>query len=127
MGLPLGHPGLYVVELKSEHLGSVLLNAPKPIYVPTAALVTNLSVHFKQSIANSLVWVTELETARPVNRAGVTIADCNGKELWNGLTDRRGIALVPHLDALDSPPQCKEAESVHDVITIPSRSRRFVS
>ena len=48
------------------------------MYVPTAALVTNLSVHFKQGAANSLVWVTALEDARPVGGADVAIADCHG-------------------------------------------------
>ena len=113
MGLPLGGTGLYVVELKSQHLGSVLLNAPKPMYVPTAALVTNLAVHFKRGKANSLVWVTELETARPVSGADVAVADCNGNQLWKGQTDPRGLALVPHLDALDNPPECNEPESEH--------------
>jgi uncharacterized protein YfaS (alpha-2-macroglobulin family) len=114
MGLPLGRTGLYVVELKSQHLGSVLLNAPKPMYVPTAALVTNLAVHFKRGKANSLVWVTELETAQPVSGADVAVADCNGNELWRGRTERRGLALVPHLDALDNPPECNESESEHE-------------
>ena len=36
------------------------------MYVPTAALVTNLSVHFKQGPDNSLVWVTSLDHAHPV-------------------------------------------------------------
>ena len=113
MGLPLGRPGLYIVELKSQHLGSVLLNAPRPMYVPTAALVTNLSVHFKQGRANSLVWVTALENAQPVVGADVTVADCYGNELWSGRTERRGIALVPHLDAIDNPPECHQNETEH--------------
>ncbi len=78
MGIPLGKPGLYIVELKSARLGSVLLGKNAPMYVPTAALVTNLSVHFKQGAANSLVWVTTLEDARPVAGAAVAIADCHG-------------------------------------------------
>jgi uncharacterized protein YfaS (alpha-2-macroglobulin family) len=106
MGIPLKRSGLYIVELKSEHLGSVLLGKPEPMYVPTAALVTNLAVHFKKGAANSLVWVTELESARAVRGASVTIADCNGDRIWSGRTDRRGIALVPQLDALDNPPRC---------------------
>ena len=88
VGIPLGKPGLYIVELKSVHLGSVLLGRNAPMYVPTAALVTNLSVHFKQGAANSLVWVTALEEARPVAGATVTIADCHGNRLWAGTTDR---------------------------------------
>ncbi len=106
MGIPLKHSGLYIVELKSEHLGSVLLGKPAPMYVPTAALVTNLAVHFKKGRANSLVWVTELESARPVRGADVTIADCNGNRIWSGRTDHRGVAVVPRLDALDNPPRC---------------------
>src|SRR5579885_1692649 len=106
MGIPLKARGLFVVELKSERLGAALLGETKPMYVPAAALVTNLAVHFKQGKANSLVWVTELESARPVKGADVSIADCNGAELWSGPTDARGIALVPHLDAIDNPPRC---------------------
>ena len=82
MGIPLKRPGLYIVELKSTRLGTVLLGAPKPMYVPTAALVTNLAVHFKQGQANSLVWVTALESGRPVRSADVAVADCHGTELW---------------------------------------------
>jgi alpha-2-macroglobulin len=106
MGIPLKRRGLYVIELKSEHLGAVLLGPDKPMYVPAAALVTNLAVHFKQGKANSLVWVTELENARPVEDAAVTIADCSGAAIWSGMTDSRGLALVPQLDALDNPTQC---------------------
>ncbi len=106
MGIPLKHRGLYVVELKSERLGSVLLGDSRPLYVPTAALVTNLALHFKLGKANSLVWVTELENARPVDGADIKIADCNGTVLWTGRTDARGLALVPQIDAINNPAQC---------------------
>ena len=58
IGIPLKGPGFYVVELESEILGSRLLAKPAPMYVPAAALVTNLSAHFKWGRASSLVWVT---------------------------------------------------------------------
>jgi alpha-2-macroglobulin len=106
MGIPLKHRGLYVVELKSERLGSVLLGDSKPMYVPTAALVTNLAVHFKLGKANALVWVTKLESAKPVDGADIKIADCNGTVLWTGRTDSRGLALVPQIDAINNPAQC---------------------
>ncbi len=111
MGIPLKRPGLYIVELKSTRLGSVLLGAPKPMYVPTAALVTDLAVHFKQGQANSLVWVTALETARPAIDADVAVADCHGTELWHGRTDARGLALVPTSAAFANLPQCDSAET----------------
>src|SRR4029077_3945008 len=107
MDVPLKRPGLYIVELKSTRLGTVLLGATKPMYVPTAALVTNLAVHFKQGQANSLVWVTALESGRPVTGADVAIADCHGTELWTGRTDARGLAMVPKLAALESIPRCE--------------------
>jgi uncharacterized protein YfaS (alpha-2-macroglobulin family) len=114
MGIPLKGRGLYVVELESRRLGSVLLDAPKTMYVPTAALVTNLAVHLKQGRANSLVWVTELESARPVAGAEVAISDCKGARIWSGSTDARGIAMVPRLDAIENPTRCETPDVTRD-------------
>ena len=114
MGIPLKRPGLYIVELKSTRLGTVLLGAPRPMYVPTAALVTNLAVHFKQGQANSLVWVTALESGRPVDGADVAIADCHGTELWTGRTDARGLAMVPTSAAFANLPQCDSTQTDHE-------------
>ena len=114
MGIPLKRPGLYIVELKSTRLGTVLLGAPKPMYVPTAALVTDLAVHFKQGQANSLVWVTALETGNPVGGAHVAVADCHGTELWTGRTDDRGLAMVPTSSAFANLPQCNSSQTDHE-------------
>ena len=95
-------PGFYVVEIESDILGAALLGQPKPMYVPTTVLVTNLSVHFKRGIESSLVWVTTLDKARPVAGAAVEVIDCTGTRLWQGTTDRDGIARpagIPELDA----------------------------
>ncbi len=94
VGIPLKEPGLYVVEMESRILGASLLGEQMPMYVPTAALVTNLSVHFKWGRESSLVWVTTLNKAEPVKEAEVTIRDCNGKPVWSGKTDSRGIAYI---------------------------------
>ncbi len=108
IGIPLDKQGLYVVELKSELLGSALLGARKPMYVPTAALVTNLSAHFKWGRESSLVWVTTLDRAEPVEGAQVAVRDCNGEALWQGVTDKRGIAYVgKKLPPRDTLPECK--------------------
>jgi alpha-2-macroglobulin len=114
MGIPLKRPGLYIVELKSTRLGTILLGAPKPMYVPTAALVTDLAVHFKQGQANSLVWVTALESGRPVGGADVAVADCHGTELWTGRTDARGLAMVPSSSAFANLPQCDSTQTDHE-------------
>ncbi len=94
IGIPLPEPGFHVVEIESRRLGAALLGKPAPMYVRTTALVTNLAVHAKFGRVNAGVWVTTLERAKPVAGAAVQISDCNGKPLWNGVTDARGFAFV---------------------------------
>ncbi|MBI5849205.1 MAG: alpha-2-macroglobulin [Nitrospirae bacterium] len=94
VGIPLKDPGFYVVEMESRILGASLLGHQAPLYVPTIALVTNLSAHFKWGRESSLVWVTTLDKAMPVKGADISIRDCTGKELWKGKTDPNGIAAV---------------------------------
>jgi alpha-2-macroglobulin len=114
VGIPLDGPGLYIVELESARLGAALLGQPNPMFVPTAALVTNLAVHFKWGRENSLVWVTTLDQGRPVADAAVTIQDCTGTERWTGRTDRQGIARVSGLPkGWDALPRC-ERSSAHE-------------
>jgi uncharacterized protein YfaS (alpha-2-macroglobulin family) len=94
MGIPFKKPGLYVVELESTLLGAFYLQKQKPMYVHTAALVTNLSAHFKRGRESSLVWVTSLDKGEPVEGATVAIRDCRGRLHWEGKTDARGVAYV---------------------------------
>ena len=106
IGIPLKPPGLHVVEIASPRLGQALLQKKRPYYVRSAALVTNMAVHFKWGIASSLVWVTSLDRAKPVPSAAVSIRDCNGRIRWQGKTDSDGIARIdeslPRDDALPS-------------------------
>jgi len=106
MGIPLKEPGLYVVELESPRLGASLLEKGGAMYVPTAALATNLSVHFKWGRANSLAWVTTLDAAQPVAGADVAVQECAGKTLWTGKTDARGIARIGGLPDREALPRC---------------------
>ncbi|MGQ0578559.1 MAG: MG2 domain-containing protein [Betaproteobacteria bacterium] len=95
VGIPLKKPGFYVVELASPRLGEALLKARnKPYYVQSAALVTNLAVHFKWGREISLAWVTALDTGMPVPRAQVAIQDCSGKVYYRGQTDAQGRARI---------------------------------
>ena len=94
VGIPLEKPGFYVVELESRLLGQSLLAKPAPMYVRTAALVTNLAVHFKQGRESSLVWVTSLDQGQPVAGARVRVSNCRGQPLWSGQTDAQGRARV---------------------------------
>lgn len=94
VGVPLPQRGLHLVEAESRVLGHALLAQKQQMYVRTAALVTNLGVHFKRGRTASLVWVTTLDRGRPVAGAAVAVNDCRGKPLWNGTTDANGIARI---------------------------------
>lgn len=94
IGLPLREPGLHVVEVESTLLGRVLLDRDAPMFVRTGVLVTNLAVHLKLGRENAAVWVTTLDRGRPMRDAQVRISDCQGKEIWRGRTDARGLALA---------------------------------
>ncbi len=94
VGIPLGGPGFYVVELASPRLGATYLETGTPYYTHTAALVTNLVAHFKAGRESSLVWVTALDSGKPVAGAQVAVSDCDGKALWQGATDEMGRARI---------------------------------
>ena len=94
VGIPLKKPGFYVVELASPRLGAALLNSLTPYYVQSAALVTNLAVHFKWGRESSLVWVTALDSGAPVPQAQVTIQDCSGRVFFRGPSDAQGRVRV---------------------------------
>ncbi len=106
VGIPLEAPGLYIVELESPRLGASLLGEPQSLFVPTAVLVTNLSVHFKWGREASLIWVTTLDGGAPVPDARVAVHDCAGKWLWSGQTDAQGIARMGRLPAQESLAKC---------------------
>jgi hypothetical protein len=95
IGIPLKRPGFYVVEFASPTLGAALLGRPATRYVATAALVTDLAVHFEWGRESSLVWVTRLSDGKPVADAAVTVSNlCSGAPLWQGHTDRDGLAPI---------------------------------
>lgn len=95
VGIPLKDPGFYVVEIESRALGKSLLGRDASRYVATAALVTNLAVHFKWGREASVAWVTRLDNGMPVPDAQISVIDyCAGTALWNGVTDKDGIATI---------------------------------
>jgi uncharacterized protein YfaS (alpha-2-macroglobulin family) len=94
VGIPLEKPGLYIVEIESRLLGQSLLGGTSPMYASTAALVTNLSVHFKEGRESSLVWVTSLDQAKPVPGALVAVRSCDGALQAKGKTDANGLLYI---------------------------------
>ncbi len=122
IGIPLNEPGFYIVEIESLMLGTRLLAKPAPVYVPTAALVTNMAAHFKWGRASSLVFVTALDTGLPVPDASISIRDCQGKTIWQGNTDANGIAHINKaLPDKEKLPQCKPGKQEKDMYYDSSR------
>lgn len=97
VGIPLKKPGFYVVEMASPRLGEALTGAA-PMYVATAALVTDMAVHFKKGRESSLIWVTQLSNAKPVSGAKISVVDISGKELAKGTTNSDGILRLGEVD-----------------------------
>lgn len=94
MGIPLPSAGFYVVEFASNRLGQALLGVDKPYYAYSSALVTNMAVHFKLGRESSLAWVTQLDNAKPVSNAQVSVVTCDGDPLWSGKTDNAGVVRI---------------------------------
>lgn len=95
IGVPVKAKGFHVVEFASPALGRALLGRNVPRYVPAAALVTDMAVHFKWGRESSLVWVTSLSTGMPVEGASVRISDsCTGALLASGTTDKAGALFA---------------------------------
>lgn len=95
IGIPVREPGLHIIEIESRLLGKSLLGNDAPMYVRTAALVTNLGVHLKTGRNNAAVWVSTLDRAQPVADAAVNVYACDGRLLWQGKTGRDGVANIP--------------------------------
>jgi uncharacterized protein YfaS (alpha-2-macroglobulin family) len=108
VGIPVRTTGLNIVEVESRMLGKRLNMKSSAAFVPVAALVTNMSVHFKKGLENSLIWVTSLDNAKPVKDAQVTLRNCNGDLIWQGMTDSNGILIIKgRLPDLSSLPDCE--------------------
>ncbi|PKP87881.1 MAG: alpha-2-macroglobulin [Alphaproteobacteria bacterium HGW-Alphaproteobacteria-17] len=96
VGIPLGEKGFHVVEIASPELGAALLGRRATRYVATAALVTNMAVHFKWGREASLAWVTSLDTGLPVAGADIRVTDsCTGRLLARGTADKAGRLAFP--------------------------------
>lgn len=96
VGIPLAEKGFHVVEIASPELGAALLGRKATRYVTTAALVTNMAVHFKWGRESSLAWVTSLDTGLPVPGAEIRVTDaCTGRQLARGTADKQGRLAFP--------------------------------
>jgi uncharacterized protein YfaS (alpha-2-macroglobulin family) len=104
IGVPVPQLGFHVLEVESPQLGRSLLGRDAPMYVRSAALVTNLGVHIKLGRDDLMAWVTTLDQGKVVPDAAITVLGCSGQLLYKGKTDARGIwherdvTDIPHCD-----------------------------
>lgn len=105
LGIPLGQPGLHLLEVESQLLGRGLLGDGRPMQVRAGALVTDLAVHLhlgqptgqrddKAGQRQAAVWVTRLSNARVVPGATITLRDCRGQLLAQGRSNEQGWLLL---------------------------------
>lgn len=89
--------GLYALEISSPSLESTKSNVEdsryyNPPYV--LAQVTDLAIHLKKGQKNTLVWVTQLSSGRPIAQAQVEIVNCLGEVVKTLNTNASGLATV---------------------------------
>lgn len=93
LGIELGRPGLYLLEVSSTRVPGA--KPTEKHHITSAALVTNLALHFRRSAENALVWVTSLDEGKPVAGADIRISACDGGQVWQGITDSEGLSRIP--------------------------------
>jgi uncharacterized protein YfaS (alpha-2-macroglobulin family) len=62
----------------------------------TLVQVTNLAINVKDSPVNTLIFVTTLDTGRPVEGARVAIVTRDNRTVWTGTTGDDGVAIAPN-------------------------------
>ena len=113
IGLPVPQTGIYVHEVESRWLGKSLMETPAPMYVSAMSVVTNLGVHLRSGKENAIVWVTTLDSAKPVADADVVIYECKGRTVvWRGKTDTSGIARISNPPEFSSWGDCMGSHAV---------------
>ena len=57
--------------------------------------ITNLGITAKAGRDDGLIWVTHLDSGRPVEGAEVSVLSRGGERLWDGRSDEEGVARLP--------------------------------
>ncbi len=70
-------------ETQSDHVDNALIQ------------VTDIGLTAKMSWDNSLVWVTRLSNGAVIPGAKITIRNINNQVIWQGKTNKDGLAIVP--------------------------------
>ena len=133
--IPLSQPGLHVARVRSATYDQLLQAQaeadrsdqsshkdklpPHPGERWHVAQLSNLAVSSNLSRrGDSLLWVTAIDTAKPVAGARVSLLDCSLNTLWQGQSDAQGVARVPASTQLPDMGNCR----LKDRSTLESRN-----
>jgi uncharacterized protein YfaS (alpha-2-macroglobulin family) len=96
-GLPLDKPGLWLVELDSPRFRGARKAEHRPVHARASLVqVTNLNLTVRAAArGESLVWVTAIDSGKPVGDADVAYYDCADNVVWRGKTGADGVAMLP--------------------------------
>lgn len=101
-----GTHGVYLAELGNEAVRAHRAERGWGRYpYRVLANVTDLGVLLKVGPSSGLVWVTSIQTGKPVADARVRLYDPKGKALHSGRTDGRGLLQLPGATELLKTPQ----------------------
>jgi uncharacterized protein YfaS (alpha-2-macroglobulin family) len=95
-----GQRGLYLAEVRSPLVEQQKKQRQGVYLFRVLGNVTDLGVLLKIGPASGLVWVANLSSAAPVEGALVSVYAPDGKRVWNGTTDARGLATTPGSSSL---------------------------
>ncbi len=70
----------------------------RPVPRSTVVQATDIGLTLKHSPFGALIWATRLSDASPVPGASVEIRDAGNRVVWNGMTDRDGVAVAPNVN-----------------------------
>jgi hypothetical protein len=85
-----------------------------PSPVSTIVQATNLGISVKDSPRNTVIMVTRLDNAAPVEGAKVSIRDRQNRVFWSGTTAANGIAVAPNTDLRRKKQPAKSAEEEYE-------------
>ena len=88
--------GIYLAQLSADEVRAQKISDGWGMYpYRVLANVTDLGVVLKAGPASGMVWVTSMSEGNPVSGAGVTVYSVEGKRLFRGVTDGKGMLRLP--------------------------------
>jgi uncharacterized protein YfaS (alpha-2-macroglobulin family) len=95
-----GQRGLFLAEVRSPQVEARRKDVGGTYPFRVLGNVTDLGVMLKVGPSSGLVWVTSLQSATPVQGASITLYDPSGHRAFAGVSDERGILLLPSSEKL---------------------------